>query len=196
VLQSCSTLQPRQKTTRHLRALMVGHLRDEKSPQTYFEAARLLAHHHDILLDHAGAALDPELGKQANALMRDCPHYRWLGPVPHAQARRRIQAAHVLVHPSTMEGGAHVVTEAIRSGTPVLASGIDGNVGLLGEDYRGYFPAGNSAALVALLQGLRDEPAMLVDLQKQCAARAALFDPVHERNTLHRLVVELRTNQQ
>jgi hypothetical protein len=29
------------KTTRHLRALMVGHLREEKSPDTLFAAARL-----------------------------------------------------------------------------------------------------------------------------------------------------------
>jgi hypothetical protein len=36
--------EPLAKTRRHLRALMVGHLREEKSPQTYFDAARRLAH--------------------------------------------------------------------------------------------------------------------------------------------------------
>ena len=196
LLQSCSAYQPLAKTSRHLRAVMVGHLRDEKSPQTYFDAARLLSgqpHHHrpDILLDHVGRALDPALGATAAALARTCPNYRWLGGLQHVQARRRIQAAHVLVHPSRMEGGAHVVTEALRSGTPVLASRIDGNVGLLGEGYDGYFALGDAAGLAALLQRLRDQPAMLAHLQAQCAARAPLFAPAQERATLMAVLAEL-----
>jgi glycosyltransferase involved in cell wall biosynthesis len=120
-----------------LRALMVGHLRDETSPQTYFEAARLLTGRHDILLDHIGGALDPELGAEAEALARSCSNYLWLGALSHASTRAHIQAAHVLVHASRMEGGAHVIIEAVTSGTPVLASRIDGNVGMLGADYLG-----------------------------------------------------------
>ena len=42
-LQSAPPRRARPKTARHLRALMVGHLRDEKQPQTYFDAARALA---------------------------------------------------------------------------------------------------------------------------------------------------------
>ena len=142
VLQSCAARKTLPKPRHHLRALMVGHLREEKSPTTFFDAARLLARRDDIWLDHVGAALDPALGALATALMAQCPRYRWLGGLPHAAARRRIQAAHVLVHASRIEGGAHVIIEAVRSGTPVLASRIDGNVGLLGESYDGYFPVG------------------------------------------------------
>jgi glycosyltransferase involved in cell wall biosynthesis len=83
-----------------------------------------------------------------------------------------------------MEGGAHVVMEAVCRGTPVLASCIPGNVGLLGADYRGYFPPGDAGALATLLERVRDEPAMLADLTAQCAARAPLFDPARERATL------------
>ena len=191
LLQSCSAYQPLAKTKRHLRALMVGHLRDEKSPQTYFDATRLLTRRTDILLDHVGNALDPALGAAATALASTCPTYRWLGGLPHLQARRRIQAAHVLVHPSRMEGGAHVVTEALRSGTAVLASRIDGNVGLLGEDYGGYFALGDAVGLATLLQRLRDEPAMLAHLLVQCAARAPLFAPAQERATLLAVLAEL-----
>jgi putative glycosyltransferase (TIGR04348 family) len=191
VMQSTPARRPLPKTTRHLRALMVGHLREEKSPITYFAAARLLGQRKDIRLDHIGAALDPALGDLAQALAAAQPGYRWLGALPHAQTRRRIQAAHVLVHPSRMEGGAHVVIEAITSGTPVLASDIDGNVGLLGSDYEGCFPVGDAAALARLLQRVRDKPAMLGRLQAQCGARAALFHPDHERAALLALVTEL-----
>ena len=193
LLQSCSARRSPIKPTRHLRALMVGHLREEKSPRTYFEAARLLAQRPDLRLDHIGAALDPVLGAQAGALATSCPHYRWLGALPHTSTRRRIQAAHVLVHASRIEGGAHVVIEAVRSGTPVLASRIDGNVGLLGENYDGYFPVGDARALAAGLERLRDDPAMLVALRAQCAARAPLFDPARERATLLALVNDLLT---
>jgi putative glycosyltransferase (TIGR04348 family) len=191
VLQSCAARQSRVKTERHLRALMVGHLRPEKAPRTYFDAARLLAGRPDIRLDHVGAALDPALGVQASSLMVECPGYRWLGALTHADTRKRIQAAHVLVHPSRIEGGAHVVIEAVRSGTPVLASRIDGNAGLLGERYDGYFAVDDSAALATLLRRLRDEPALRLHLQQQCGERAALFDPARESAALHALIGEI-----
>lgn len=186
--QSTVALAPWPKTRRHLRALMVGHLRDEKWPQTLWAAAAHLQHRPDILIDHIGAALDPVLADGARACAAAHPAYRWLGGLPHAATLRRIRAAHVLVHTSRMEGGAHVVMEAICRGTPVLASRIPGNVGMLGADYRGYFEPGDGAGLATLLQRTRDEPAMLADLQAQCAARAPLFQPAHERATLRRIV--------
>lgn len=192
-LQSAPARRPLAKTRRHLRALMVGHLREEKSPQTYFEAARRLAHRHDIRLDHIGGALDPALAAQARSLMREQPHYRWLGALSHTATRRRIQAAHVLVHPSRMEGGAHVVIEALTSGTPVLASRIPGNLGLLGKDYAAFFEWGDAAGLVALIEQARDDAAMLPALQRQCAARAGLFHPDHERQTLLHLLAALQS---
>ena len=192
VLQSCTSRQTLTKPTGSLRTLMVGHLREEKSPQTYFEAARLLAARHDILLDHVGGGLDATLAAEAQTLMHSHPHYRWLGSLPHPATRARIQAAHVLVHASRMEGGAHVVTEAITSGTPVLASRIDGNLGLLGADYSGTFAWGDAEGLAALLQRCRDDAAMLPALQVQCAARAPLFLPNRERQTLLSLLADLQ----
>ena len=190
-LQSAPARKALVKPARHLRALMVGHLRDEKRPQTYFAAARRLAARADILLDHIGAPLDAELGEAAAALQRHLGTYRWLGGLDHGRTRRRIQRAHVLVHPSRMEGGAHVVIEAVTSGTPVLASRIAGNVGLLGAGYDGYFEADDDAALAALLQRCRDDPAMLPRLASQCAVRAPLFDPARERQTLQRIFSEM-----
>ena len=195
VLQSCSARQTLPRTARHLRALMVGHLRAEKDPQTYFAAVQRLAHRPDILLDHVGNALDPEWARRATTLAASHPQYRWLGGLPHETARRRIQAAHVLVHPSRMEGGAHVVMEAVRSGTPVIASRIDGNLGLLGPDYAGYFEPGDDAGLVRLLERARDDADMLPLLQRQCQTRAPRFAPEAEASHLQRLVDELLARQ-
>jgi putative glycosyltransferase (TIGR04348 family) len=187
-LQSATARRPRPKTARRLRALMVGHLRDEKSPQTYFAAARALAHRNDIVLEHVGRALDEALAGQARALMRQAPNYRWLGELPHGATRARIAAAHVLVHASRIEGGAQAVIEAVVSATPVLASRIDGNVGLLGADYAGYFEPGDADALAGLLARTRDDASLLAALGRQCALRAPLFAPERERRTLRELV--------
>jgi putative glycosyltransferase (TIGR04348 family) len=189
--QSTSARAPLAKPARHLRAVMVGHLRDEKAPRTYFEAARRLAHRRDIRLDHIGAALDPALGAEARDLQQRCPGYRWLGALPHAATRRRIQRAHVLVHTSRIEGGAHVVMEAIRSGTPVLATRIAGNVGMLGPDYAGYVEPGDADGLATLIERCRDEPAILDALRAQCDVRAPLFEPARERATLLALLNDL-----
>ena len=97
----------------------------------------------------------------------------------------------MLVHSSRIEGGAHVVIEALRSGTPVIASRIDGNLGLLGDDYAGTFAVGDDAALAALLERARDDPALLGQLARQCAARAPLFAPATEAATLRGIVAEL-----
>ncbi|MFZ5484068.1 MAG: selenoneine biosynthesis selenosugar synthase SenB [Pseudomonadota bacterium] len=179
------------KTTRHLRALAVGHLREEKSPETLFAAARRLAGGDAILLDHVGAGLDPVLAAEALATQAQAAHYRWLGGLPHEAVRRRIQRAHVLVHPSRMEGGAHVIIEAVTCGTPVLASRIDGNVGMLGEDYAGYFPWGDAGALVDLLRRCRSDAGFLAHLRGQCARRAPLFDPATEAAAVRRLLADL-----
>lgn len=195
IVQSAPARKTPARPKTRLTALMVGHLREEKSPETLFAAARLLQGRHDIRIDHIGAALDPALGREAERTMAACPNYRWLGGLPHAETRRRIQRAHVLVHPSRMEGGAHVVIEAVVSGTPVLASRIDGNVSLLGNDYAGYFPWQDAAALSSLLAECRatqaDPAGLLARFAAQAAGRAPLFAPERERDAVRQLALEL-----
>ena len=84
-----------------------------------------------------------------------------------------------------------MVIEAVRSGTPVLASGIDGNIGMLGPDYTGYFPVGNDLALASLLESARDVPGMLAGLKAECDVRAPLFEPARERAAVLSLVASL-----
>jgi putative glycosyltransferase (TIGR04348 family) len=191
VFQSTTTRRTVDKTPSHLRAVMVGHLREEKGPQTLWAAARLLRDRTDIRIDHIGEALDPALGEAARATMAACPQYRWLGGLPHETVRRRIQRAHLLVHCSRMEGGAHVLMEAACSGTPVLATRIAGNAGMLGADYAGYFPVDDAAALAGLLQRCGDEPDRVLALRAQCSLRAPLFTPAAEQAALLALLQDL-----
>ena len=191
IFQSAPRRATLTKTGHHLRAVMVGHLRNEKDPLTYLRAASRLSARPDILLDHIGDALDPALGQAVQKTAATHPTYRWLGGLPRSKTRAHIQRAHVLVHPSVMEGGAHVILEAVQSGTPVLASAIDGNVGMLGPNYAGYFPLGDDQALADLLQRCRDDADFLALLRRQCDARAPLFAPEREQTLLRQLVANL-----
>ena len=186
IYQSAPALKPADKSSRRFGVLMVGHLRDEKDPLTFLRAAA-----HDfasgIHFAQIGMALAPNFADAARATEQHTPRYRWLGGLSRAATRQRIKRAHVLVNCSLMEGGAQVILEAVQSGTPVLASRISGNIGMLGDTYAGYFSPGNDAQLAALVRRCAAEPDFLALLQSQCNARAGLFSPQEEK----RLVLKL-----
>lgn len=169
---------------------MIGHLRPEKDPLTFMQAARLLEAP-GVRLLHIGAALDPELGEAARREQAANPRYRWLGALPHMAARRRLARCHAMVIASHMEGGANVIIEAVTCGVPVLASDIKGNRGMLGEDYAGYFPAGDARRLAGLVDRSVRDAAFHARLERQCGARARLFAPGAERARLLDLVDNL-----
>ena len=196
ILQSATARQTRPKTRQRLTAVIVGHLRPEKSPETIFDLAHRLRNVPGLRLVHLGAALDPDLARLAEATMQACPGYRWRGALPHATVRAAIQRAHLLIHPSRMEGGANVVIEAVTSGTPVLASAVEGNIGLLGEDYPGYFPWGDAGRLAELVLRLRREQVagegeLWPALQAGIAARARSLTPECEKARVQALAHEL-----
>jgi putative glycosyltransferase (TIGR04348 family) len=193
IVQSAPRLARAVKARHRLNCVMVGHLREEKDPRTVLHAWEVLPPGAPVRLTHIGGALDPELGAAARALAQREPRYRWLGPQPHAWTRQAIRRAHLLVIASRMEGGANVVVEAVTAGTPVLASRMPGNVGMLGRDYPGYFPVGNARALARLLVRCAGDAAFLRSLTAACRARRPLFDPRRERAAVRALVGELLT---
>ncbi|THC40326.1 selenoneine biosynthesis selenosugar synthase SenB [Massilia sp. Mn16-1_5] len=192
IYQSAPPLRPSPPAParRHLDICMIGHLRPEKDPQTFMRAAALVRTP-GVRLLHIGGALDPTLEQAARDTAAATPRYRWLGPLPHARTRQRLKRCHAMVIASRMEGGANVIIEAVSSGVPVLASHIDGNVGMLGQDYAGYFEAGDAPALAALIERCVADPDFDALLRRQCAARAGLFLPETERAALSDLVDNL-----
>lgn len=190
IYQSARSLRPHPSgpNARHRDICMIGHLREEKDPLTFIRAASLVMAP-GVRLLHIGGALDPALG--AAAARAEGPGYHWLGALPHAAARQRLKRCHAMAITSKMEGGANVIIEAVTSGVPVLASDIDGNRGMLGEGYAGYFPAGDAAALARLIDRSILDPDFDALLRRQCAARALLFAPAVEQAAVSDLVDNL-----
>ena len=189
ILQSAPRLKPFRRSIRSLRVVAAGHLRDEKDPALVMQCARAVADPRARFV-HIGAALDPSLGRQARATADACASYRWLGGLSRAATRQWVRRAHLLLHPSRIEGGAQAIIEAITAGTPVLASDIDGNVGLLGASYPGLFPVGDTSACVRLIERAASDKGFYRSLVQACRKRAPLFDPGREAAALMALATQ------
>jgi putative glycosyltransferase (TIGR04348 family) len=190
IYQSAPPLRPARPHAHACDIAMIGHLREEKDPLTFMRAAALVSSP-DVRLLHVGGALDPALGEAARQTQSETPRYRWLGALPHMPARRQLARCRAMAICSRMEGGANVIIEAVMSGVPVLASSIGGNRGMLGEDYAGFFPPGDAAALARLIDRVAVDEAFRAKLLRQCAARRRLFAPGRERAALLDLVDNL-----
>ncbi len=191
--QSAATLpHPRRPSARAVVVSVIGHLRDVKDPLRAAEAARLLPATSRVRIEQVGRAYTAAWAARAHAEMKTNPRYLWRGDVPGAAVRRLLARSHAMVISSLSEGGANVISEAAVAGVPVLASRIDGNVGLLGAGYPGYFPVGDTKALARLLRKLEHEPPFVASLRKALARRAPLFRPAREVAAWRRLLAGLR----
>lgn len=187
IFQSARRLPRRAKARGRLDCVVVGHLREEKDPRTLFAAVRLLPPDLAITVRHIGAPLDAALGREARALQESDPRYRYSGALPRGLTRAAMAMAHVLVHPSVVEGGANVVVEAITGATPVIASRISGNLGMLGAGYPGYFEARDESGLAACLVQALEDPRYRRALERAAAARKPLFAPAAEARAIGRV---------
>ena len=183
VFQSASPRARRAPPADRFRVCVIGHLRGEKDPLRAVMALSRIADPRMQVIQ-IGGALDAALGAEAEAWMAREPRYRWLGAVPHGRALAWMARSHALVVSSLMEGGANVIAEAARIGTPVLASRVSGNVGMLGRRYPGYYPVRDESALAALLARAASDGRFLGRLQRALRERRHLFAPAAERRAL------------
>ena len=189
--QSAPPLSPGRKSMRSFDVAVIGHLRPVKDPMRAALAARRLPASSRMRIVHYGAAENPRWAAAAKAEMARNPRYVWRSDRPRAEVRRLLGRARVMVLSSRSEGGANVISEAVAAKVPILASRIDGSVGLLGRDYPGYFPVGDTAALARLLHRVESDPPYLSRLQRAIARRALLFRPAREKAAWKKLIREL-----
>ena len=182
-------LPPKAKTT--FDVCVLGHLRPVKDPFRAALAARLLPTTSRLRVLHVGKALSTEMAERASVEMAENPRYRWLGELPRWQALRVLARSHVLVLSSLTEGGANVISEALALGVPIVASRIAGSIGLLGEDYLGFFPVEETIALARLLEKVELEPRFYQELSAWCTRLAPLVHPAREHQTWATLLREV-----
>lgn len=184
VFQSAEPNQRHAPPKTGLRLAVVGHLREEKDPFRAVEALAHLPGLDGIEVVQVGDAMTPAMRREAEAWERREPRYRWTRGVPHPRAMRWIAESHLLVVSSRMEGGANVISEATRIGTPVLASRMSGNLGMLGRDYPGFYRLEDTKALARLILRAAEEREFRRELAQALRRRRALFTPRAEQMAL------------
>ena len=92
---------------------------------------------------------------------------------------------------SRLEGGANVLSEAIVTSAPVIASRIPGSVGILGASYPGYFTVGDTRELTRLLIRAETEPDFLALLRSQGDRLVKLFEPAREQQAWEELLEKI-----
>jgi putative glycosyltransferase (TIGR04348 family) len=186
--QSAEPISKREPYKRFFHVSVMGHLREEKDPMRPALAVRDLPSNSRIQVHHYGKAHSPEWEKLAQAEMVINKRYTWHGEIAHHKIRRIYQRTNLLVLPSRMEGGANVISEAIVAGVPVIASNIEGSIGLLGSDYAGYYPVENETALSALLLKTESNKTFYQQLEQACIAKQPQFTLENETKAWRKLL--------
>jgi putative glycosyltransferase (TIGR04348 family) len=168
---------------------VIGHLRDEKDPLRTALAVRDLPRQSRIVVTHVGLALDKAIEKEVKAEVKRNPRYRWLGQLSHRKTRaaRRKRSSHHL----KMEGSSNVLSEALASGVPVIASKISGLMGTLGKRFAGYFPVGDTKKLRRLLLRAETDREFYRLLKRQCQSLAHIVKPKQELAAWKNLILEI-----
>ena len=159
---------------------MAGHLRSEKDSLRPAFAVRSLPKTSKIYISHYGKAHDKSWEHLARKESIKNKRYHWYGEVSQSLLRVKFSQSQLLVLPSLMEGGANIISEAMTCKLPIISSYIDGSVGLLGENYLGYFEAGNEYQLQKLLRQCETNKSFYKTLIRQCLARQHLFSHTKE----------------
>lgn len=170
--------------------LVIGHLRVEKDPFRVALATAYLPEHSQTRVTHLGGALSGDMAETAQLAQSKLPRWRWEGVVSHGTVLKRLSRAHLMVISSVMEGGANVICEALAADVPVLASRMPGNLGMLGEDYPGYFPVGDERRLAKLLSMAEHDPDFYAELVSRARQRRGLMRPEQEASRLRQAVAE------
>ncbi|HWO00190.1 MAG TPA: selenoneine biosynthesis selenosugar synthase SenB [Blastocatellia bacterium] len=160
---------------------VVGHLRPVKDPFRAAMASRLLPKSSRIRVNQLGGAVTEREEARARLEMKSNSRYGWLGEVSPSQVAGVMSRSRLFVISSRIEGGANALGEAIVAGLPVLASRIPGSIGILGDDYPGYFRVGDTRELARLMLRCETDPAFLAGLTTWCHSLSTLFDPSREQ---------------
>lgn len=194
IYQSSPDIARRPTPANTFDVLVIGHLRTEKDPFRAALATNYLPDSSRIQVTHLGGALSEDMAETAELAQSKLPRWHWAGDVSHQTVLRRLARAHLLVISSVMEGGANVICEALAAGVPVLASHMPGNIGMLGEDYPGYFPVGDERQLARLMAMAESDPAFYADLLDHASTRRSLMRPEQEASRLRQVVAEFEQN--
>jgi putative glycosyltransferase (TIGR04348 family) len=160
--------------------VQLAHIRPVKDPLRLPYAVRKLPKSVPLHAYHLGGILDVELGRKLEKEASNNNRFTRLGEKPRTEALRYVMGADLMVVSSRLEGGANVLSEAIVCETPVLATDVPGNRGILGG-YPGYFPVEDHVKLSEKLQRAETDNSFYEELKETVNVLGEIVKPERER---------------
>ncbi len=182
VIQSAPVcVRPRARKKAPFTVTVLGHLRYEKDPMRAAYASRSIDATLEVRVIQAGQILDARYAALTRLEAQVNPRYHYCGNLGRRQALRLLARSDLLVQSSRLEGGANSICEAMACGTPVIASRISGNIGILGKSYPGLYPCGDTKALRLMLERAIQEKQFYEKLRRAVGNLKPLVEPARER---------------
>jgi glycosyltransferase involved in cell wall biosynthesis len=159
---------------KRLKLLSIGRLVEQKDYPTILNALALLSKSgNEFEYNVIGEGiLQSSLSQQSHDL-GIAQSISWIGKTN--QVMKFLNESNVFILSSRYEGFGLVLLEAMKQGTPILASNCPAIVEVVGENYLGLFPVGDPTTLAKLLLSCYDS-SFLQDLLEQTNNRIHLFD--------------------
>lgn len=170
---------------------VANHIQDQTDPLRTAKAARVFSEESGIFVTHIGRVLDARWEHELQKESDTNPRYDWLGEMAWTRALQYIKRADLVSVTSTIQGCANVLSESIVVGTPVVASAVPGNVGVLGEEYPGLFEPKNDEDLAKRIGAAEGDTRFYANLRRHCDQLRPDFDMARERDAWKALIDSL-----
>jgi glycosyltransferase involved in cell wall biosynthesis len=118
-----------------------------------------------------------------------------MGEVPRIDLLHALQRADFLLNTSHSEGSSNAICEAIALRTPVIASAIPGNIGVLGSEYPGLFRPDDAESLAAILDKFSDSGEFRNELKQHCDRLKTVFSVEQEKKAWSALIKQISSEK-
>jgi starch synthase len=156
------------KRGQRLRILFVGGLSQRKGLSYLFAAVKSLGSAVELTVIGRFAGEPPPVLQDH---LRACTY---IPSLPHAEILRQMREHDLFIFPSLFEGFGLVLLEAMSQGLPCITTPNTAGPDVIDQGRDGFIvPIRNTEAIVAAVQTVLDDPALLVEMKKAALAKAA-----------------------
>lgn len=179
------------KSDSEFKVVLISNIRPVKDPLIAPRACQMIPASSKLKITHVGYCLDSKFEDLLFKESKNNDRYEWIGGRSVLETRTILSQSDLLLITSQHEGAGRVVGEAVQLEVPIISTNNDGVMGVLGEEYEGYYPVGDVEALTALLIKAEKDKSFLEHLNLQCKNKKTLFSVEEETKSWSDIINDL-----